>query len=83
MNYTENPHEFERWTRNQMQLRNAKGRILPGIGVNSSEAQLRSDQVIEQINIGRKLGATGYVLFKLDSPLVYKTLPLLGAGVNR
>ena len=83
MNYTESPFQYESWVRNQMRLPGAMGKIYPGIGVISNEAELRADQTIRQINIGRDLGAKGYMLFKLDGPLAYKTLPLLRAGVNR
>ncbi|MFP6903663.1 MAG: family 10 glycosylhydrolase [Verrucomicrobiota bacterium] len=83
MNYTVNPYQFEGWVRNQLQLPQARGRIFPGIGLVANESELGPDQLFEQIEVTRRLGAPGYALFKLDTPFVKRILPLMRVGMNR
>jgi len=83
MNYTADAGQFAKLTQNQLQLSGARGRIMPGIGVTSSESQLTPDQVIHQINELRRLGANGFVLFDLNHTLRAETLPMLRMGVTR
>ncbi len=83
MNYADDAYRFSALTQNQLALPNARGRIYPGIGVVSSESQLRPDQVVEQIAIARRLGAPGFALYKLSQTLRTETLPLLQEGAAR
>lgn len=83
MNYSEDTYKFSALTQKQLALPGAAGRIFPGIGVTASESQLRPDQVVEQIAIARRLGATGFSLYKLSQTLRQETLPLLREGAIR
>lgn len=83
MNYTADNSKFEHLTRSQMKLPGARGRLYPGIGVTSSESQLTPDQVIQQINTARALGAKGFVLFDLNNTLRAETLPALSLGITK
>lgn len=83
MNYASDTARFTHLTRSQFQLPDARGRIMPGIGVTSSESQLRPDQVIQQILAARELGATGWVLFDLNPTVSTQTLPALHLGITR
>ncbi len=83
MNYSEDTYKFSALTQKQLDLPNASGRILPGIGVTAAESQLRPDQVVEQIAIARRLGANGFALYKLSQTLRQETLPLLREGAIR
>ncbi|MFT5122263.1 MAG: uncharacterized lipoprotein YddW (UPF0748 family) [Kiritimatiellia bacterium] len=83
MNYTVNAYQFEGWLSDQLKLPNAKGKIFPGIGLVANESELAPDQLFQQIEVARRLGAPGYALFKLDAPFVKHVLPLMKAGINR
>jgi len=83
MNYTADESNFRTITARQLRLPGARKRIMPGIGVMSSESQLRADEVIAQIKAARAVGATGFVLFDLSSTLRTDILPILGLGITR
>ena len=82
MNYTEDRNRFTALVRNQLALPRATGRILPGIGVTAAESQLQPDEVIGQVRVLRKLGASGFVLYDLSHTLLDETLPALKAGAT-
>lgn len=82
MNYTENLSAFTGWVARQTALPAARGRIWPGIGVTSNEAQLGADQVIEQVLAARRLGAPGFVLFQMDGEARERILPVLSLGLT-
>lgn len=83
MNYADDTYKFSALTQRQLALPGARGRVFPGIGVTASESQLRPDQVIEQIATARRLGASGFALYKLSQTLRQETLPLLREGATR
>ena len=83
MNYTTDPSAFSQMCRRQIALPDARGRIYPGLGVTADESQLTPDQVIEEINILRKLDAPGFMLFDLTTTLRDETLPMLRLGLTR
>lgn len=83
MNYFNDAAQFRHLTQTQLQLPGTQGRIIPGIGVTSSESQLPPDQAILQINHARELGAPGWVLFDLNPTLRTQTLPALRHGLTR
>ena len=82
MSYTEDTLNFTNVTRDQLALPRAAGRVMPGIGVTSSESQLQPDQVIDQVQALRRQGATGFVLFDLGSTLRDEVLPILKLGTT-
>jgi uncharacterized lipoprotein YddW (UPF0748 family) len=83
MNYTGNTAELSEWTKAQLALPGARGRVYPGIGVTANESELRPDQAIAQILAGRRLGAKGFVLFDLSQTLRDEILPALALGTTR
>lgn len=83
MNYTDDPKEFEAWLKVQNNLPRAWGKVVPGIGAIANESELLPDQIIAQVNTARKNGNRGYVLFKLDSSLEHRVLPLLSTGISK
>ena len=83
MNYSGDRYRFAALLGQQLALPNARGRIIPGIGVSADESQLRSDQVIDQVLAGRERGARGFVLFDLCAPLRDEVLPALARGATR
>ena len=83
MNYTADESNFRAITARQLRLPGARNRVVPGIGVMSSDSQLRADEVIAQINAARAVGATGFVLFDLSATLRTDILPILGLGITR
>ena len=78
MNYTADTRQFADYTRSQLALPSARGRIYPGIGVTASESRLDPVQVIDQIAVLRREGAEGFVLFGLNRVLAEGILPVLG-----
>ena len=83
MNYTDEPANYSEWLRVQNNMPSAYGKIYPGIGAVSNESELRPDQITHQINIGRKKGNKGFVLFRLDRSLEERILPFLSIGSTR
>jgi uncharacterized lipoprotein YddW (UPF0748 family) len=82
MNYTNNLAKFTEYTRNQIALPQAAGRIFPGIGVTAQESRLDAVEVIDQINALRREGAGGFVLFDLNHILEREILPVLSRGAT-
>jgi uncharacterized lipoprotein YddW (UPF0748 family) len=83
MNYTRDASTFENWVRSQEDIAPRGSRIYAGIGVTANESKLAPDKVIEQIRILRRHGAEGFVLFKMDTNVRDRVLPLLSDGVTR
>lgn len=81
MNYTESEPEFEKLLRRQTALKNAKGRIYPGIGANAIESRLDATQVARQILLARRYGCPGFVLFSLGATTRDEILPALHLGL--
>ncbi len=77
MNYTDDTATFVRWIREQQRGPAAGQRLIPGIGVASSEAPLTADQVLDQLLAARRLGVPGILFFALDLEFREHVLPLL------
>jgi uncharacterized lipoprotein YddW (UPF0748 family) len=77
MNYTTDLDAFALWTRDQLALPGADGRLFPGIGVTATESKLTPVQVVDQISALQRLGASGYLLFDLNRKLETEILPVL------
>jgi uncharacterized lipoprotein YddW (UPF0748 family) len=77
MNYTADPAQFARWLAEQAALDNADGRILPGLGLVSTECELAPDELLQQIAEVRRRKLPGYVVFRLDGVLMDRALPYL------
>ncbi|NQU11819.1 family 10 glycosylhydrolase, partial [bacterium] len=81
MDYTAGDVQFENWV---VQQQRWAGRTpcYPGIGVSASHSTLPPDQVIAQINITRRRGTGGFVLFNYGPGEARDLLPLLGLGIT-
>lgn len=82
MSYTEDLGNFRAALDGYLALPGARGRILPGIGVTTSESRLRPDQVLDQIEAARAADAPGFILFGLNQTLLRGTLPVLRLGAT-
>jgi len=80
MDYTASNREFR--TRVQVQREAVGGRIplYPGIG--ASAPGLDPVQVIEQAEIAREEGASGFIIFNYDPRTAKEHLPLMGRGLT-
>lgn len=82
MNYTNSLDQFETWTNKQLPLV-GKVPLYPGIGAASSNSSLSPDEVVAQIEIARKAGAGGFVIFNLNRSTIQKYPPLIHLGATR
>jgi uncharacterized lipoprotein YddW (UPF0748 family) len=82
MNYTTDARAFTSWTRQQLALPQARGRVYPGLGISANESEQSADQVIGQIAAARDLGAPGFVLFDMSQTLRDEILPVLSLGMT-
>ena len=82
MNYFPENERFAAFTRSQMPLAKRGGKIFPGIGVTAAESRLDAAQTLEQIDIIRREGAFGFVLFDLNNTVEKEILPMLSLGVT-
>jgi uncharacterized lipoprotein YddW (UPF0748 family) len=82
MNYTADAGQFTRWVKTQTALPGASGKIMAGLGVTAMESRLSPAQTIEQIQILRHTGASGFLLFDLNSTLEREILPYLRMGIT-
>jgi len=81
MDYTDSNDEFA--TRVTVQREEVAGRapLYPGIG--ASAPGLSVAQVAEQIEIARRLGADGFIVFEYNGPVASDHVPALGQAATR
>ena len=82
MNYTENLASFNEWVTDQCKTRDQRLKVVPGIGVTANESRLNAAEVIDQINVVRRAGCSGFALFDLDTTLRQEILPVLRMGMT-
>ncbi len=82
MNYTANPAKFSEWYLKQTAYPGVKGKVFAGIGVTSLECRLTAVETIDQVNILRREGATGFTLFEANPTLKTDILPYLRMGTT-
>jgi len=75
MSYTTGAAEFQRFLDAQLPLATDQIPIYPGIGVSSPG--LPVEQTARQIDLLRRAGAPGFILFQLDTDTLQHTLPAL------
>ncbi|MDD8026370.1 MAG: family 10 glycosylhydrolase [Acidobacteriota bacterium] len=63
MLYTNNLGYFEKYARQAMAAAAGRIPVLPGLGIGTSHNQATPEIMMAEIEIGRKLGASGHVLF--------------------
>ena len=77
MNYTDNRDQFAGWLDLQRKQPGVAERLLPGIGLISTNAELTPLQLLDQLEEIRKRNLKGAVLYRLDSSLPNRTFPYL------
>ncbi len=82
MNYTPNDSTYDAWVRRQTQLAGPAG-LVPGIGASSTGVTLEADAVISQIEITRKHGTQGFIIFNYGEREARDILPMLGLGATK
>ena len=81
MDYTESAAKFMELLSQQSAKKTHARKTIVGIGVTANESRLDARQVIDQINMTRKLGFAGNALFDLDATLENQILPYLRLGI--
>jgi uncharacterized lipoprotein YddW (UPF0748 family) len=77
MDYTDSNEKFESLVRNQKEIIKGKIPFYPGIGA----FIIPVEQVLQQIEIARGLGADGFIIFNYDTRLV-EYLPFISKGAT-
>ena len=77
MDYTDSNSKFESLVKNQKEVIKGKIPFYPGIGA----FIIPVEQVLQQIEIARKLGAEGFIIFNYDTRLV-EYLPYISKGAT-
>ena len=77
-----NDGTYDPWVRKQKAQAGPAG-LVPGIGASASHSSLSADAVISQIEITRKHGAKGFIIFNYGAHEADETIPLLGLGATR
>ncbi|WFB35116.1 family 10 glycosylhydrolase [Kiritimatiellota bacterium B12222] len=77
MNYTDNPDQFAGWLDLQMAQPGVTQRLLPGIGLISSNAELTPVQVLHQLDLVAERKLNGAILYRMDSSLESRLFPYL------
>ena len=81
MDYTTSHRRFDNMV--AQQIRWAGGvPCYPGIGESASSSRLGADGVIEQVQIARRLGTGGFVIFNYGAMEARELLPMLGLGIT-
>ncbi|MGA2864792.1 MAG: family 10 glycosylhydrolase [Verrucomicrobiota bacterium] len=81
MDYTPSSRSFENMVARQVQWA-GRTPCYPGIGVSASSSHFGVDRLIEQINVTRRHGTGGFVIFNYGVPESNELLPLLGLGIT-
>jgi uncharacterized lipoprotein YddW (UPF0748 family) len=80
MNYTDNPDQFAGWLDLQRSQPGVAERLVPGIGLISTNAELTPMQLLDQLGRIRDRQLPGAVLYRLDASLPQRMFPYLGGG---
>jgi len=80
MNYTDSPDLYDRLISGQIEaIKHAKP-FVSGLGVTLGDWTLTPDQVARQVNIARKNGCDGFILFNYDAYVMKEVLKRLRTG---
>mgnify|MGYP000091330167 CR=1 FL=1 len=77
MNYTDNPDQFAGWLDMQRSQPGVAERLLPGIGLISSNAELSPAEVLTQLDLIKERKLKGAILYRLDPSLETRLFPYL------
>ncbi len=80
MDYTNSDAAFASTVTRQLAYIGNRIPICPGIGASSSSSSLAPDRVAGQIDIARRVGADGFVIFNYGPGLASEVLPSLKLG---
>jgi uncharacterized lipoprotein YddW (UPF0748 family) len=81
MDYTANNGRFEAMVSQQVEWA-GKTPCYPGLGVSASSSRFGPDRAIEQINITRRYGTHGFLIFNYGVKESRDILPKLGLGIT-
>ena len=82
MDYTASNAEFVSLVRGQMKLVGRRMPLYPGIGATATNVPMAADQVVEQIERARSLGAAGFTIFNFDASTTKSIVPGVGRDAN-
>lgn len=82
MDYTESDLQFQSMVRRQKEWA-GKVPCYPGIGASTARAGFGADRVIGQIDITRRHGTGGFVVFNYGANEARDLVPMLGKGITR
>jgi len=82
MNYTDNPHQFSGWLKLQARQPGVAERLVPGIGVISTNAELSPEETLDQLRRIRAANARGFMVYRLDTSLPERLFPYLRPGLR-
>jgi uncharacterized lipoprotein YddW (UPF0748 family) len=77
MDYTDSPGSFDSLVRRQVEWVDGRVPIYPGVGVTLGTWTLTPAQTIDQIEIGRGLGADGFTLFNYSEVIASQIAPAM------
>ena len=77
MNYTDNRDQFAGWLDLQRRQPGVAERLVPGIGLISTNAELSTSQLLDQMDMIRERNLPGAILYRLDTSLPKRVFPSL------
>ncbi|MGQ9730070.1 MAG: glycoside hydrolase family 10 protein [Candidatus Zipacnadales bacterium] len=82
MDYFKDDEVFASWVTKQRAWTRWETPMCVGIGPRVEQVLLDPQRTLDQIELSRRLGGDGWVLFEYDEVLAAEHLPILGAGVS-
>jgi uncharacterized lipoprotein YddW (UPF0748 family) len=83
MDYTDNLTGFERLVMRQHDIIDGRIPLYPGIGATATGIAMTPDRVAAEIEITRRVGTPGFVIFNLDGRTINRIPPILKLGPTR
>ncbi len=81
MDYTPDDETFATWVTRQRGWVSDRVPLCVGIGPRVEDCNLTPEHVVRQVELSRKLGGDGFVLFEYDEGLAADHLPVLASGL--
>jgi uncharacterized lipoprotein YddW (UPF0748 family) len=82
MDYFGDDDTFTSWVTKQRQWTRWETPMCVGLGPRVEDVNLDPQHVLTQVELSRRLGGDGWVLFDYDETLASQHLPVVGAGVS-
>ncbi|MCL2118355.1 MAG: family 10 glycosylhydrolase, partial [Planctomycetaceae bacterium] len=83
MDYTDNLANFERLVTRHHQIVGNRIPLYPGIGATATGIAMTPDRVAAEIEITRRVGTPGFVIFNLDARTISRIPPMLKLGPTK